>query len=432
MIIHTVERGDSLYSLARRYNTTPTRIASDNAMLPSASLIVGQSLVILEPTQTYTVRAGDTLYSIAMRYGVSVNQLFRNNPGLLGEMSINEGDVLIISLPAPEFDRTIAVTGYAYPFIDRRILTSTLPYLTYLSVFTYGINDDGSLITLDDKEIISLARQYGVAPIMMMSSLNSEGLFSSELAAKIFASPELTANLIDNIERTVIQKGYAGVEFDFEYVSAEYADEYANLINKTRERLTPQGYVVFADLAPKESDDKQGLLYEGHDYAAMGEAADRLLLMTYEYGYTYGPPMAVAPIGPVSGVLDYAATRIPPSKLLLGEPNYGYNWTLPYVQGESRAQSLSNVEATELARQVRAAIQYDKVAQAPYFNYYERTPNGAVEHEVWFSDARSVDASLRLIDQYDLAGTGVWNIMRYFPQLWLVLNSLYNIEKVYE
>ena len=432
MIIHTVERGDSLYSLARRYNTTPARIASDNAMLPSASLIVGQSLVILEPTQTYTVRAGDTLYSIAMRYGVSINQLFRNNPGLLGEMRINEGDNLIISLPAPEFDRTVAVTGYAYPFIDRRILTSTLPYLTYLSIFTYGINDDGSLITLDDDEIISLARQYGVAPIMMMSSLNADGLFSSELASKIFASPELTANLIDNIERTVIEKGYTGVEFDFEYVSAEYADEYAELVNQTRQRLEPQGYVVFADLAPKESDDKQGLLYEGHDYTALGEAADRLLLMTYEYGYTYGPPMAVAPIGPVSGVLDYAVTRIPPSKLLLGEPNYGYNWTLPYVEGESKAQSLSNVEATELARRVRAAIQYDDVAQSPYFNYYERTPDGAVEHEVWFSDARSADASLRLIDQYDLGGTGVWNIMRYFPQLWLVLNSLYNIEKVYE
>ena len=432
MIIHTVERGDSLYSLARKYNTTPARIASDNAMLPSASLIVGQSLVILEPTQTYTVRAGDTLYSIAMRYGVSVNQLFRNNPGLLGEMRINEGDSLIISLPAPEFDRTIAVTGYAYPFIDRRILTSTLPYLTYLSIFTYGINDNGTLITLDDEEIISLARQYGVAPIMMMSSLNSDGLFSSELASKIFASPELTASLIDNIERTVTERGYAGIEFDFEYVRAEYADEYAALVSQTRKRLEPQGYVVFADLAPKESDDKQGLLYEGHDYEALGNATDRLLLMTYEYGYTYGPPMAVAPIGPVSGVLDYAVTRIPPTKLLLGEPNYGYNWTLPYVEGESKAQSLSNVEATELARRVRAAIQYDDTAQAPYFNYFERTPDGAVQHEVWFSDARSADASLRLIDQYDLGGTGVWNIMRYFPQLWLVLNSLYNIEKVYE
>ena len=432
MIIYTVQSGDSLYSIARRYNTTPARIMSDNALSSPSTLSVGQSLVILQPTEVYTVRGGDTLYSIAARYGVSVNQLWRNNPQLAGGVSIREGDRLIISLPSPEFDRTVAVTGYAYPFIDRGILTSTLPYLTYLSVFSYGLRPDGTLIPIEDEEIINIARQYGVAPIMMLSSLNEEGLFSNELSSTIFASPELTARVLDELEQTLKQKGYAGVEFDFEYVSEEYAEAYAAFVAAARDRLEPQGLSVFVDLAPKERDDKQGLLYEGHDYSALGAAADRLLLMTYEYGYTYGPPMAVAPVGPVSGVLEYAVTRIPPEKLLLGEPNYGYNWTLPYVEGESRARSLSNVEATELAARMRAAIQYDEVARAPFFNYYERTPEGAVQHEVWFSDPRSVDASLRLIDRYDLGGTGVWSIMRYFPQLWLVLDSLYNIEKVYQ
>lgn len=432
MVIYTVQSGDSLYSIARRYNTTPRRIMSDNALSSPATLSVGQSLVILQPTQTYTVRGGDTLYSIANRFGVSVNQLWRNNPQLAGGMTLREGDNLIISLPDSEFDRTVAVTGYAYPFIDRGILTSTLPYLTYLSIFSYGLRPDGTLVPIDDDEIIAIARQYGVAPIMMLSSIGEDGLFSNELSSAIFSDSNLSARVLDELEATLTQKGYAGVEFDFEYVSGEYADEYAAFVTAAKERLSPQGFSVFVDLAPKETDDKRGLLYEGHDYAALGNAADRALLMTYEYGYTYGPPMAVAPVGPVSGVLDYAVTRIPPEKLLLGEPNYGYNWTLPYVEGESRARSLSNVEAVELAAQVRAAIQYDDAAQAPYFNYYERTPNGAVQHEVWFSDPRSVDASLRLIDQYDLGGTGVWSIMRYFPQLWLVLDSLYNIEKIYQ
>ena len=432
MVIYTVQSGDSLYSIARRYNTTPRRIMSDNALSSPATLSVGQSLIILQPDQVYTVRGGDTLYSIANRFGISINQLWRNNPQLAGGMTLREGDSLIISLPAPQFDRTVAVTGYAYPFIDRGILTSTLPYLTYLTVFSYGLRPDGSLIPIDDEEIIAIARQYGVAPIMMLSSIGEDGLFSNELSSTIFADPNLSARVLDELEATLNQKDYAGVEFDFEYVSGEFADEYAAFVDAVRERLSPQGFSVFVDLAPKERDDKPGLLYEGHDYAALGNAADRALLMTYEYGYTYGPPMAVAPVGPVSRVLDYAVTRIPPAKLLLGEANYGYNWTLPYVEGESRARSLSNVEAVELAAQVRAAIQYDDVAQAPYFNYYERTPSGAVQHEVWFSDPRSVDASLRLIDQYDLGGTGVWSIMRYFPQLWLVLNSLYNIEKVYQ
>lgn len=429
MVIYTVKPGDSLYSIARRYNTTADRLASDNALSSPAVLSVGQALVILQPETSYTVRQGDTLYSIAGTLGVSVNQLWRNNPFLEGGDTLRPGDELFVTLAPPSLAREVEVTGYVYPFVERATLTSALPYLTYLSVFTYGLREDGSLIPQEDAELIALARNYGVAPIMMLASLNEQGLFSRQLASDILADPALRSAVADSIYETVRERGYSGVEFDFEYIPAENADDYAALVRATRERLEPEGYTVFVDLAPKESDDKAGLLYEGHDYAALGAAADRALLMTYEYGYTYGPPMAVAPVGPVSRVLDYAVTRIPPEKLLLGEPNYAYDWTLPYVSGQSRAQSLSNVEAVELAAEKRAAIEYDEVAQSPYFNYYERTENGPVAHEVWFEDARSADASLRLIERYGLAGTGIWNIMRRNPQLYLVLNSLYSIRR---
>jgi GH18 family chitinase len=79
----------------------------------------------------------------------------------------------------------------------------------------------------------------------------------------------------------------------------------------------------------------------------------------------------------------------------------------------------------------KAEIQFDETAQTPYFHYYERDPatGDAREHVVWFDDARSMDQKLRLLRDYDLAGSSVWNIMRYFPQLWLVMNSLYTIER---
>lgn len=430
MVIYTVRPGDSLYSIARRYGTTAQRLAFDNGINDPSYLTVGQSIVILEPLQTYTVRRGDTLYSIANSFGVSLDQLWRNNPSLLGGDNVEEGQLLYITLPSPEIDRSITVIGYAYPFINGDILRSTLPYLTYLSVFSYGLSSDGSLIPIDDGEIIATAREYGVVPIMMLTSINEEGFFSSGRAELLLSNPEIQDRFIDDVVRLVNERGYGGVEFDYEYIPTEFADDYAALITRTRERLAPSGKVVFADLAPKESDNKQGLLYEGHDYRAVGSAADKVLLMTYEYGYTYGPPMAVAPVGPVSRVAEYAVGVIPPDKILLGEPNYGYDWTLPYVEGESRARSLSNVEAVELAAERGVAIEYNEVSQAPFFNYYEQTENGPVLHEVWFSDARSVDASLRLIDRYGIDGTGVWNIMRYFPQFWLVLNSLYGINKV--
>jgi len=149
--------------------------------------------------------------------------------------------------------------------------------------------------------------------------------------------------------------------------------------------------------------------------------------MTYEWGYTYGPAMAVAPVNRVREVLDYAVTEIPREKIYMGIPNYGYDFILPYVQGVSRADSVSNVGAVQLAADIGEAILYDETAQAPYFIYYD---DQGRQHQVWFEDARSIEAKLDLFSEYGFEGVGYWNIMRYFPQNWLVVSSLYDIAKV--
>ena len=144
---------------------------------------------------------------------------------------------------------------------------------------------------------------------------------------------------------------------------------------------------------------------------------------SYEWGYTYGPPMAVAPLPNVREVLDYGVSEIPREKIYLGIPAYGYDWPLPYRQGETRAQSISNRRAVEIAVEQRAEIAFDQRAQSPWFRYTE----GGVVHEVWFEDARSMSAKLRLVDEYGLRGAGYWNLMRPDPQGWTVLNALYDV-----
>ena len=191
------------------------------------------------------------------------------------------------------------------------------------------------------------------------------------------------------------------------------------------EVLHPYGYRVVVALAPKTAADQPGLLYEGHDYGLLGRAADSVFLMTYEWGYRYGPPMAVAPLPKVKQVLDYALTEIPAEKIALGIPNYGYDWTLPHVPGQSVAQSIGNVAAVEQAVNRGASIAFDETAQSPFYNYYR----DRVEHEVWFEDARSIESKLALAHEFHLHGISVWNIMRYFPQLWMVLNDQYVIQK---
>ena len=423
MQIHVVKAGESLYSIARQYGVSPTLLGRLNAAPADGALAVGQTLVIYEPERVHVVQPGEKLERIARQEGVTVLSLYQNNYFLGGQPNILPDEELIVALKG-EKQGTLGVNGYAYTFIRQEQLRTVLPYMTYLTPFTYGITAEGALVIPDDEPLLALAPEYRVQSWMHLSTLTEEGSFDSRLGGALLENETAQTALIDAVEANMLAKGYGGLDVDFEYLEGRLAAAYAAFIEKLRQRLNPLGFPVIVALAPKSSAGQRGLLYEGHDYAALSAAADALLLMTYEWGYTYGPPMAVAPIPNVRAVLDYAVTEIPPEKIFLGVPNYGYDWPLPFIQGVTRAQSISNQRAIELAVEHRIAIQYDETAQSPFFHYTDE--NGTV-HEVWFEDARSMDAKLRLIAEYGFLGAGFWNLMRPFSQTWLVLDSLYDI-----
>lgn len=288
MTIHTVQSGDSIYSVAREYGVPPSRIITDNLPENPGRLALGQDLVILFPTVTHTVRGGETLAGIAAMYGTTVLDLYRNNPVLGGRPEVYPGQVLNIAYETPPLGE-ISLNGYAYTSIDRDVLRRTLPYLTYLSVFSYGITENGELLPPagDDTELIALAREYGTVPLLVLTSVTERGTFSSERAAAILGDPVRRAALAENAAAVVREKGYGGIDVDFEYIPAEHAEDYAAFVAEIGTALGEE-YPVFVALAPKYSADQQGLLYQGHNYRALGEAADYALLMTYEWGYTYG------------------------------------------------------------------------------------------------------------------------------------------------
>ena len=423
MTIYTVAAGDTLSSIAAANGTTVALLAENNGLDPEVPLVVGQALVILLPAETYTVQPGDSIYRIARQYNTSIIQLYRNNPGLGGLPALQPGQQLVIRYDTQP-DRPLDVNSYAYPYIRPELLRQTLPYLSYFTPFTYGFTPEGTLVPLDDQRMIDLALEYGVTPWMHLSTLTPEGVFSSELGLTLLRDEAAQQRLIDEILANMRAKNYQGLDVDFEFIGREGAALYADFVRRLHDRLSPLGYEVVVALAPKTSADQPGSLYEGHDYAALGAAADGVLLMTYEWGYTYGPPLSVAPIPSVRAVQDYAVTEIPREKIFMGIPTYGYDWPLPYERGVTMARSLSPVEAVDLARRYGAQIQYDTASKTPFFNYTDE--NGQL-HEVWFEDPRSMKAKLDLVGEYGFRGVGYWNLMRPFPSNWSLLNSQYRI-----
>ena len=113
---------------------------------------------------------------------------------------------------------TIDVNGYAFPNINRTVLQDTLPYLTYLSIFSYQVRPDGSLIAINDTPLIEAARQAGVAPIMVITNIEEGASFSSDLAHTILTDLQVRENVINNVVNTLESKNYFGLDIDFEYI----------------------------------------------------------------------------------------------------------------------------------------------------------------------------------------------------------------------
>lgn len=377
--------------------------------------------------EIYVVKSGDTVDSIAESHGIPVSSVIYNNQ-LVYPYPLAVGQALLLSSGESSVPWYPAwVNGYAYPFIQQDVLNETLPFLSSLSVFSYGFTAEGDMIppTLDDSFMISAALTAGVRPVLTLTPLGPDGNFNNALITSVVNNPAAKDNLLTNLLATVQVKNFRGVDIDFEYIRPEDRIPFADFVADVRNLLSPYGYHVSVALAPKTSDTQAGLLYEGKDYGLLGEAADSVLLMTYEWGYTYGPPMAVAPLDKVRQVVEYAVTRITPSKIDLGIPNYGYDWTLPFVQGSSRATTVSNQEAVRIAIEAGVPIQFDEVAMSPFFRYEK----SGQQHEVWFEDVRSYREKFSLLPAYGLRGMGYWQIMRFFRPNWLLLENIFQIQK---
>ena len=371
----------------------------------------------------YVVLPGDTVDQIAGKFSVSPESIIWNNQ-LVFPYPLAVGQALLIGeFSGEEQQRKLDAGGYAYTYISNWVLRQTIPYLNRLFVFSYGFTEEGEVVypPRDDEWMVRIAREAGSLPVLTLTPLGPDGMFNNNLIHQVVTEETRTNRLLNELVGIMKEKRYGGIDIDFEYILAEDRDYFTAFVEQTAEIMHENGFVVTVALVPKTSADQKGLLYEGKDYGALARAADEVLLMTYEWGYKYGPPMAVAPLNMVRRVVDYAVTEIEPGKINLGIPNYGYDWPLPFVRGETQARTIGNVEAVQIAINYGAEIQFDEMARSPYFYY---TDEEGTEHVVWFEDVRSLQEKYNLLPEYGLKGIGVWQIMRWFRAMWLLGTSV--------
>ena len=419
--IHVVQQGETLWTISQRYNVPVAEIISANELESPERLPIGMSLVIPTAKRTHIVQSGETLSAIAGRYGVKVQDLVSAN-------SIRDINLIAVgtSLVIPVHKPVIDVNAYTISTgkTGAQEILEVGDYLTYWMPFAYTIREDGGLDAVDDEAMLEAADEKDIVPVLCITNFSATES-GSRLASTLLNSEDLQNRLLTNLLTIMRDKGYKGINVDFENVFPADRENYNQFLQRAVDRLHPEGYFVSTALAPKTSSEQRGLLYEAHDYEAHGRIVDFVVLMTYEWGYRFGPPQAISPLNQIKRVLDYAVTVIPRDKIFFGFQIYARDWLLPHEQGQE-AETFSQQEAIRRATEHWSAIQFDPVAQSPFFRY---TDEQGRRHEVWFEDARSAQAKFDLVKQYNLRGISYWVLGYPFPQNWLLLEDNFTIRK---
>lgn len=431
MFVHVVRPGESLFSIANQYGGTGEWIRAVNE-LEQEQLVPGMSLVIpAGPPSTlraYKIQEGETIDEIAQKFHVPP-RILRAVNGRLDEERSLAGRTIWAPFPIQP-PRRIEVNAYMIPtgsMADREIVKDVAENLTYLSVFSCRIFPDGTLSDLPDGNALAESKIGTIAPLLTITNFDGSH-FNSEHAQMIMTNETLRKTTITNILNRLREKGYRGINVDFEHLSPQMRNSFNSFIRELSDAVRKEGFTTSLTLGPKMGDDPENVWVGAFDYRTLGEFVDHVTLLTFEWGWVGGQPMAIAPLNMVRKVLSYAATEIPSEKIMMGMSLYGYNWGLPHEEGK-RAVGISPKGAVNLAIRNKTHIHFHGESAAPMFTY------GAQRNEmrqVWFEDGKSVLAKFHLVHEFGLRGVSYWMLGHPFSQNWTLLNGTFRIRKYQE
>ena len=242
------------------------------------------------------------------------------------------------------------------------------------------------------------------------------GAWNYPAVSRVLHDPVVMRQQVDAIVSLVQREKYAGIDIDYEELHAGDRPGFTQFASDLAAALHHRGKVLSVAVFPQTATPAPGEPNAAQDYAALGQVADQVRIMAYNYHWANSAPGATAPVSWVRAVMKYATSQMPASKVVLGVPLFGYNWP----DGGAQAGTVSWLQALRLSRQYHAPASYSKAAQAPYFSYVSRGRS----HTVWFENATSSAAKFQVVKGSGAAGVYLWMFGYEDPGTWSSLRTV--------
>ena len=266
----------------------------------------------------------------------------------------------------------------------------------------YHTQADGSVTAEDeDPDLVGAARDRDLNIFATVTNSTSSGkAFSRDLAAGVLASPDRRRRFIDDLVVLVKDMGYDGVDLDWEDLRPADRDAFSELVEDLADALHAENRFLSIAVMPKTSEPGEWDNQKYADWGRIGTAVDEFKIMTYSYSGPWGDPGPQAPLDWVDRVLTFAERKVPPRKVYMGLPFYGFDW-----HGGSTA-TVSAHRGAALAESSGATVDRDASSQEATMIFTD----GGETHTVYFQDKSAVAAKLAALraKHPKIAGAGVW------------------------
>lgn len=262
-----------------------------------------------------------------------------------------------------------------------------------MNPFWYDLTSSGQLTPLTNAEnstLITYAQTTGKKLLPMISNE-----FNGNLVSTVINNPSATQTHIDTIVNKVTTFGYSGMEIDYENLLSTDRTAYTSFVQKLASALHAKGKTLTVVVQAKTS----ATQYPAFDYVALGQAADIIKVMAYDYSWSGSTAGSIAPYAWVDKVLAYSVTAVSPSKLMLGVANYGYDWVGTSGKGVLYTQAIATAKTY-------GAVITEDAQNGPHYTY---TLNG-LSHTVWFENAASISSLFDLANKYNVNGVAFWRL----------------------
>jgi spore germination protein YaaH len=282
------------------------------------------------------------------------------------------------------------------------------------AAFLYTLDGQGNLQAQADSVLQPLAARQGIHVYAVVNNLGQSG-FDRAVATRILTDPAAKRNALTSILELAMSGDYSGIQINFENVAPRHRQDLTRFMSLLAAELHPRGYRLGIAVPAQVEDDPAHGWSGAYDYRALGRIVDHLVIMTYDQHWAGGPPGPVAAIDWVASVVRHTLQLVPADRVLLGIAAYGYDWPV----GGGRGQAITGRHAPRLAAQHGVPVRWDERAQVPYFRYQV----GGRDRIVYFENARSLAAKLRLVTAHGLAGVAIWRLGHEDPAIWPLISD---------